>query len=391
MEQVSLSEDTSQEWWIVRESTEDYGDFGKYESETQDSDKKTNLLEKSQCLSNDSWSWKTVDPNISKTPGRLSHNFSKLHKSKLSDDFSSKNDSKCSQKSVKSISNPVYKINILQQKNVLSSMEEELYIKGCTAIWSKGINSNSSTLHDTQRVTLCSYTMDTAIRHGLWCKFYLEWPSFTSEEMWNKPEEPNGDTISCICLLDSNNIRVFTEKGEDFRSSLPFLVSSAWNIKYGLLIEREIQNIYTSFHRTTTENEINNPTIYTLLHPLDEMCPVAIKNGNNFQIFNNPNLKLVFTNSDPSICMMYDSCAGQHCVFLIRRLKQHEWDEIILAKSKLNLSSHSVNISQKVSFEIYEIWNNFYRNNIHIYFAGKTHFIGFFWSRSWFTHSCKSV
>lgn len=44
---------------------------------------------------------------------------------------------------------------------------------------------------------------------------------------------PIGEAIPAICIIDTFNIKVFTEKGEDFITSLQFQVQKIWTTKFG--------------------------------------------------------------------------------------------------------------------------------------------------------------
>ena len=95
--------------------------------------------------------------------------------------------------------------------------EEELYCSGKVAIHSKGSQST--------RVLQKSYTCEHEIKHALWCSFR----TYTLEQL-SKSKDVNdedaftGKTIDCICLLDTYTLKVFTETGEDYVSSLQFQV-----------------------------------------------------------------------------------------------------------------------------------------------------------------------
>lgn len=71
----------------------------------------------------------------------------------------------------------------------------------------------------------------------------------------------------------------------------------------------------------------NRVTLFSLAYPLDEVCPVAINVG-NVQVLNNRNFKVVYTNENPSICMIYDQQNRQHSVFLIRKVNNGEKMEL---------------------------------------------------------------
>lgn len=64
--------------------------------------------------------------------------------------------------------------------------------------------------------------------------------------------------------------------------------------------------------------------IFSLSHPLEEVAPVAIK-SDIYQLIEDPLFQIVFTNENPSICLVYDGHTGQHSVYKIKRLPSTEW------------------------------------------------------------------
>lgn len=81
--------------------------------------------------------------------------------------------------------------------------------------------------------------------------------------------------MSCVCIVDESNIKAFSSEGEDFIASLQFKLRSVWSTSHGLLLER-----------ATGHNEDGRlPTLFALLHPLDEITPVIIKQGIPLTIF----------------------------------------------------------------------------------------------------------
>lgn len=335
LEKVSLSEELPSEWWVIRQC-ENYYDDHIQQPENNESEK---ITEKNR--NEESWSWKTIDPNTSGKTPHLDRSSRLLNKSKYSSSsemFTSKTSSRSSKSSS---SNVTFKSTELKCKKSLPIMEEELYVKGCTAVWSRGlISTGSQEQFGFQRTTLCSYTTDTPIKHALWCTFYSEWIPFIYEELWNRPDEPIGNSIKCICLIDSDTIRAFANTGEDFRSNLPFQVTNVWSSKYGIILERE-----PSVLDTNIDFDAKHPHLYSLNHPLDEMSPIIFK----FNAYmNNASHKVVFVSTEPSIVLAYDTATGQHSIYLYRRLRLDEWNEVSV-RSKLSHSlPSSISVSQKV-------------------------------------------
>lgn len=85
-------------------------------------------------------------------------------------------------------------------------------------------------------------------------------------------------------------------------------------------------------------------TLFSLSHPLDDICPVAVHQAGITNIFNSNHYKIVFTSDQPSICMIYDFTTKQHSVFRIRKTRPNEGD----FGEKLLSGIYSINQSNKV-------------------------------------------
>lgn len=106
-------------------------------------------------------------------------------------------------------------------------VEEELYIKGNTVIWSKGFAGDAKT-------TICAYTSQHPIKQAIWCTFYDQRPKFDTEL-----PNPTERKLPAICVVDAESVRVYTAENEDFIDSLPFPVGNIWNTKYGIILEKQ--------------------------------------------------------------------------------------------------------------------------------------------------------
>ncbi|CAH1966637.1 unnamed protein product [Acanthoscelides obtectus] len=224
-------------------------------------------------------------------------------------------------------------------------MEEELYVKGHTVIWSQGIVNNYDDL-DNGRKTICCYTLPAPIQQAVWCTFYCEKPVLDGSMMHLSGDAAIGTPMEAICICDSHNIKVFNPKGEDFAVALPFNIRKLWSTKYGIFIEKG----HESFPK---ESLYKAPaTLYSLSFPLDDICPVAMNQSGNMFVLNNNDITLVYTNENPSICMVYDTTSRQHSVYRIRKLKPEECD--FKDRMTENLSvSHSHKLKSRLS-----IWDN---------------------------------
>ncbi|XP_069677644.1 anaphase-promoting complex subunit 1 isoform X2 [Periplaneta americana] len=213
-----------------------------------------------------------------------------------------------------------------------SGEEEELYVKGRTAVWSRGV--------DGSRVVLCCYTCETPVKHALWCTFHTSASDRPVLDAGNSAamDEPKGTPMSCICIIDCDNVKVFTNEGEDYISSLQFQVADVWSTKFGIMLERATAVKADS----SSECGMQLPTVFALLHPLDEVSPVLAKHG-GLSYMSDPSQKIVFTSEEPSICMVYDSKTGLHSVWKIRKAHREECQTVCrFAEGSLNQSSLSL-------------------------------------------------
>lgn len=188
-------------------------------------------------MSDSLWTWKSLEPlqSFQKSNKRLS-DLQMSSKKRYSGDNNELNDSNKSGIS----SNTGSKSEYLKCKNV-GIMEEELYVKDNVVIWTKGLVSTGNTMQfDTSRVTICSYTSRYPIRFAQWCTFYCERPVFDNLNIDNnKLDEPSGTPMSSICIIDDQNMQVFTVDNEDFITTLPFRCSGLWTTRFGVILEKE--------------------------------------------------------------------------------------------------------------------------------------------------------
>uniref|UniRef100_A0A3B5Q131 Anaphase promoting complex subunit 1 n=1 Tax=Xiphophorus maculatus TaxID=8083 RepID=A0A3B5Q131_XIPMA len=131
--------------------------------------------------------------------------------------------------------------------------EEELYTAGNMAVWSQGSRTQASSVYK-------AFTVDSPVQQALWCNFAV-------------PQNNNDEVEQMVCIVQSSCINVHTVTGKDFISPLPFQVSNVWATKFGLLLERK------NAANDTQPNPPGEPlpTVFSILHPLDEIAPIVCK------------------------------------------------------------------------------------------------------------------
>ncbi|ELK26073.1 Anaphase-promoting complex subunit 1 [Myotis davidii] len=191
--------------------------------------------------------------------------------------------------------------------------DEELYVAGNMVIWSKG----------RALAVYKAFTVDSPVQQALWCDFIISQDK--SEKAYSSAE-----VEKCICILQSSCINMHSIEGKDYIASLPFQVANVWPTKYGLLFERS-----SSSHEIPPGPPREPlPTLFSMLHPLDEITPLVCKSGSLFgssrvQYVVDHAMKIVFLSTDPSIVMTYDTVQCLHSVWVLRRVKAEEENAVL--------------------------------------------------------------
>lgn len=172
--------------------------------------------------------------------------------------------------------------------------------------------------------------MESEVKHALWSQFS------------SRAKSKETDLEENLCIVDATKISVFTPKGEVFYTPLQFKISSVWSVQQGLLLER----FSSSTGESLSVSEL--PTLFSLLHPLDEIAPLLIKKQNGIISFmNETNMKIVATFQEPSICLLYDKKTGLHSVWRVRSPTSEE--KTAMARTDYSVSNQSFGSFSSVS------------------------------------------
>uniref|UniRef100_A0A8C9G0Q5 Anaphase-promoting complex subunit 1 n=1 Tax=Pavo cristatus TaxID=9049 RepID=A0A8C9G0Q5_PAVCR len=140
----------------------------------------------------------------------------------------------------------------------------------------------------------------------------------------------------CVCILQSSCVNVHSIDGKDYIAALPFQVANIWPTKFGLLLERS----GSSHEVPPSPPREPLPTMFSMLHPLDEITPLVCKSGGVFgsarvQYVADYTLRIVFVNAEPSIVMTYDTVQSLHTVWALRRVKPEEQNMVLKFSEQL--------------------------------------------------------
>lgn len=116
---------------------------------------------------------------------------------------------------------------------------------------------------------------------------------------------------------------MYLSTGEDYLASLEFSVSNTWSTRYGILLEKNASTTTIDIH------SIPMPRLFSLSHPLDEMCPVLIKsNSGAISYLTESDYKVIFVCADSDLVLMYDNKIGKHFVSKLRKASMQEANSV---------------------------------------------------------------
>ncbi len=203
-----------------------------------------------------------------------------------------------------------------------SACDEELYIHERVVIWSRGHGSEGSTI-------IKSFTMDSPIQEALWCSFLLPVDEPSASNLPPDKEVIPAQLQHAICVLEANSVSIFSSDGKDYLTALPFQVSKTWPIKNGLLFERLQVQSTQDVSETPKRDRASLPTLFTMMHPLDEVAPVICKTGgtagpSKISFVAETSQQILFTSEEPSLIVTYDKLLSVHSVWSLRGAKPEE-------------------------------------------------------------------
>lgn len=92
------------------------------------------------------------------------------------------------------------------------------------------------------------------------------------------------------------------------------MVSNVWRTKFGILLEKNASCT------TIQSHTISMPRLFSLAHPLDEMCPVLIKSNTGIiSYLTGSDYKVVFACADNDLVLLFDNKIGKHFAAKLRK------------------------------------------------------------------------
>uniref|UniRef100_A0A4W6ETI9 Anaphase-promoting complex subunit 1 n=1 Tax=Lates calcarifer TaxID=8187 RepID=A0A4W6ETI9_LATCA len=186
--------------------------------------------------------------------------------------------------------------------------EEELYAAGNVVVWSQGSRTQASSVYK-------AFTVDSPVQQF--------------QKKTKKLEQT-------VCIVQSSCVNVHTVTGKDFISPLPFQVRDIGATSV-LVFERSCSLTFICHRIRDTMEPL--PTVFSMLHPLDEIAPVVCKpaglfEGSRVQYASDSTMKIIFSCCQPSIVVSYDTVQGIHSVWALRKVTHEERSTVLRCPSE---------------------------------------------------------
>lgn len=218
--------------------------------------------------------------------------------------------------------------------------EEELYVKGTTAVWTKGTTTNG----DEAAAPHVCLTCETSIKFAFFCPERFLSSECSENEKDNTRPSKGSAPKSAVCLVDGTTLKVHCDNGENFITSIECPVSNVWVTKHGILLEKESSSTLLDIH------SVPLPRLFSLTHPLDEMCPVIIKMSGSVSYITETEYRVVFSCEHTDLVLMFDEKTGKHFICFLRKASEDEKNSVGCVNDSECFSNSaftsSINLSQ---------------------------------------------
>lgn len=218
--------------------------------------------------------------------------------------------------------------------------EEELYVKGNTAVWTTGLSSEEAAPHT-------CLTCENPIKFAFFSPRSFVAPEGKEKQKKGKQRSSKKDqqSKSAVCLMDGSSLKVYCSSGENFVTSIECPISNVWISSHGILLEKEPSNALIDTH------SIPMPRLFSLTHPLDEMCPVLIKMNNTTSYLTEAEYRVVFSCEENKLVLMFDEKLGKHFVCFLRKATDEEKNDIGCGSDSVSLSNTVFNLTGHMSHQ----------------------------------------
>ncbi|XP_036221809.2 anaphase-promoting complex subunit 1 isoform X2 [Bactrocera oleae] len=226
----------------------------------------------------------------------------------------------------------------------LVNSEEELYVKKNTAVWTKG---GGGILDENGVMPRLCFTCESPIKFAFFCSksFVIGKRDARSKNKGStrKSYTEEKEDFSAICLIDQTALHIYCSNGEDYLCNLEFPVSHVWPTAFGILLEKVASSAIVQNHA------ISMPRLFSLAHPLQEICPVICKTATNIGYLVESDYNIIYTSENSELVLLYDNRIGKQFISRLRKATEEEiqyvgiQNETALGGTVGGLPQHSLN------------------------------------------------
>ncbi|XP_035788012.1 anaphase-promoting complex subunit 1-like [Anopheles albimanus] len=209
----------------------------------------------------------------------------------------------------------------MQSETSYNHTEEELYVRGKLAIWTRAPGKGESTVNG-KSMPRATHYCETDIQHA----FFAPTPFLV-----NQVQQPGKGNLSVsgagkknpngFCVIDQQLLHVYCDTGEMYSARAEGPISAVWLVPCGILIEKEPST-------TTLDDEsIPMPRLFTLTFPTDDMHPVMLTYLTQ-GILTEP-YRVVFSSERLDVVVLYDEHRQLHFICRLQPMPPERTEALV--------------------------------------------------------------
>ena len=195
-----------------------------------------------------------------------------------------------------------------------ASHEEELYVSGTTAVWSTGHVPVNLATDDTAATADKPHTVSSLPVSRVLKSFTHSAPVLSAVLTRFPSLSPTADQPLSIVLVHLDSLSVYTAS-DVYSVPLPFHVTSAHPLLEGLLLARSTPSTPNTAAAPPT------PSLFSLLHPLEEVRPLARVRGGEgeAEYMADDQERVVWASDQQPLLLTYHTVHRRHRLYVIRQ------------------------------------------------------------------------
>ncbi|XP_050095194.1 anaphase-promoting complex subunit 1 [Anopheles aquasalis] len=211
----------------------------------------------------------------------------------------------------------------MQSETIYNHTEEELYVRGNLAIWTRALGKGETTVKGGKSLPRVVHYCETVIQHA----FFAPNQFLVNQTVQAGKENAAKSGPTGFCVIDQQLLNVYCDTGEMYSARAEGPISAIWPVPCGILIEKEPSTTTLDDH----DRAIPMPRLFTLTFPTDDMHPVMLTYLTQ-GILTEP-YRVVFSSERLDVVIMYDEHKQLHFICRLQPIPAERSDAMLVDES----------------------------------------------------------